>query len=254
MLSKTLYGLNFGEIFSKDISRTEACHLSSTQVVIAALNEEQGIGLTIKELKREINAPILVVDGNSTDKTVNVAQKHGAKVILQDGIGKGDAVAKALDEAFDYIDNKIEYIVLIDADHTYSTEKIPDMIRILQKNPRIGMVCGNRFSGKIDEKAFRIQFYLGNKILALIHRIFNEVSLQDPLTGLRVIRTEILKDWKPKSNGFDIEIELNVLVEKKGYKTAEVSTHYRERIGEKKLKMKHGLTILKRILAETIEI
>jgi hypothetical protein len=53
-----------------------------------------------------------------------------------------------------------------------------------------------------------------------------------------------------KSEGFDIEVELNNLVKKKGYKTVEVPIQYLQRIGEKKLKMKHGSIILKRIMTE----
>ena len=69
----------------------------STQVIIAALNEEEGIGLTIAELMDTLKYPrVLVVDGRSTDRTVEVAKKMGADVALQDGLGKGDAIAKAV--------------------------------------------------------------------------------------------------------------------------------------------------------------
>ncbi|TRO53555.1 glycosyltransferase, partial [Candidatus Bathyarchaeota archaeon] len=170
----------------------------------------------------------------------------GAEIAFQDGIGKGNAIAKALQ----HIDLNVKYVVLTDADHTYPGEYVPEMIEILERNPQVGMVCGNRFSGEIEPKAVRSSFYFGNKLLALTHSLFNGVSLRDPLTGLRVIRTEILRDWTVKSQGFDIEVELNRLVERKGYSTVEVPIKYRSRIGEKKLKMRHGATILKRILQE----
>ena len=78
------------------------------------------------------------------------------------------------------------------------------------------------------------------------------MDLQDPLTGLRVIRANILRNWIIKSKGFDIEVELNNQVAKQGFKTLEVPIEYRERLGEKKLKMKHGFTILKRIIYESL--
>jgi hypothetical protein len=93
---------------------------------------------------------------------------------------------------------------------------------------------------------------LGNKLLAICHNLLNGINLHDPLTGLRVIRAEILRSLQLKSEGFDIEVELNNLVKKKGYKTVEVPIQYRQRLGEKKLKMKHGSTILKRIMTEII--
>ena len=221
----------------------------STQIVIAALNEEQGIGLTIAELSENVQAQrILVVDGNSRDKTVQIAKDHGADILLQDGTGKGDAISKAVA----HIDSNIDYVVLTDADYTYPAEYVPAMIGILERNPNVGMVCGNRFSKKTEENALRSSFYFGNKLLAFAHTLLNGVALTDPLTGLRVIRAEVLRNWAVKSKGFDIEVELNHQVERKGFKTVEVPIRYRQRLGEKKLKIKHGATILKRILLESI--
>jgi glycosyltransferase involved in cell wall biosynthesis len=58
-----------------------------TQVLIAALNEEEGIGLTITELSQYIDNPkVLVVDGKSIDRTVEVAKNLGAEIIYQRGI------------------------------------------------------------------------------------------------------------------------------------------------------------------------
>lgn len=221
---------------------------SSTQLVVAALNEEHGIGLTLTELLDNVpTSNVLVVDGHSTDRTVEIAKILGANIAFQDGFGKGDAIAKALQ----HIDLGVKYVVLTDADFTYPAEYVPEMIEILERNSHVGMVCGNRFSGDIKSKAVRSSFYFGNKLLAFAHSLLNGVSLHDPLTGLRVIRTEILRNWMVKSQGFDIEVELNRLVERKGYTTVEVPIKYRPRIGEKKLKVRHGVTILKRILQES---
>ena len=52
-------------------------------------------------------------------------------------------------------------------------------------------------------------------------------------TGLRVVRAEIFRDWKVKSKGFDIDIELNHYVECRGFGIVEIPIHYRERLGEK---------------------
>ena len=219
------------------------------QVIVAALNEEQGIGLTIAELKDKLDSPsILVVDGHSSDRTIEVAKNLGADTAFQDGVGKGDAISKALK----LTNTNAKYVVLTDADFTYPAKHISGMIKILEQDPEVGMVCGNRFTDELDSKALLNRFLLGNKLLAFAHNALNGVTLQDPLTGLRAIRGEILKDWKVKSKGFDIEVELNSLVQKKGYKTVEVPIEYRERLGEKKLKMKHGVTIFKRIMTETI--
>jgi len=221
---------------------------SEILVLIAALNEEEGIGLTIAELKTVLDDPsILVVDGDSSDKTAEVAKEYGAEVWVQRDTGKGDAVANALPK----VDYDPRYVILIDGDFTYPVEFLPDMIQILEMNPEVGMVCGNRFNSHFHLKSMRNLLYFGNRMLAFSHNLLNGIELRDPLTGLRVIRWKILKKWEPRSKGFDLEVELNHLIERNGYDIVEVPIHYRTRLGEKKLKIKHGLTIFKRILLES---
>jgi glycosyltransferase involved in cell wall biosynthesis len=222
--------------------------IPSTQVIIAALNEEEGIGLTIAELMDTLEDPrVLVVDGRSTDRTVEVAENFGAHVVFQDGLGKGDAIAKAIE----YLDSNVDYVVITDADHTYPAEYVPEMIKILQKNPKVGMVCGNRLTGNVDPKALHDVFHFGNRLIALTHSLLNGTPLKDPLTGLRVVRAGILRRWKVKSKGFDVEVELNHHVEREGFGIVEVPINYRERLGEKKLGVRHGVQIFIRILLET---
>jgi dolichol-phosphate hexosyltransferase len=222
--------------------------MPSTKVIIAALNEEEGIGLTIAELQKYLDNPsILVVDGWSNDRTVEVAKNVGADIAFQDGAGKGDALAKAITCS----DLDVDFVVLTDADHTYPAEYVPEMIRILEENSGVGMVCGNRFNGNVDRKALRDIFYIGNRLIAFTHNYLNGIQLSDPLSGLRVVRADILRGWKVKSKGFDVEVELNHHVERMGFGIVEVPIRYRQRLGEKKLKARHGAVILKRILLES---
>jgi glycosyltransferase involved in cell wall biosynthesis len=220
----------------------------STQVIIAALNEEEGIGLTITEMVDALGDPqVLVVDGKSTDRTVEIAKNLGADIAFQDGLGKGDALSKALE----YLDPAVKYVVITDADYTYPAGYVPEMIKKLEDNPEVGMVCGNRFNGHVDPHALRSVFYLGNRLIAFTHNFLNGIPLRDPLTGLRVVRAEILRDWKVKSKGFDVEVELNHHVERQDFGIVEIEIAYRQRLGEKKLKVRHAAEILKRIMLET---
>ena len=225
------------------ISATEP----KTQVIVAALNEEEGIGPTIAELVDYLNKPsIIVVDGKSSDRTIEIAKLLGAEILVQDGKGKGNAVAKAISR----LNPNIKYTIITDADYTYPAKFLPKMINLLDTNPALGMVCGNRFTPDIDKKALHKVFYFGNRLIAFTHNLLNGVELNDPLTGLRVIRTEILKDWKVHSSGFDIEVELNHYVERRGFKIVEVPILYRQRLGEKKLGVRHGQEIFKRMFLE----
>jgi len=223
-------------------------HWYPTQVIIPALNEEPGIKSTLSDLKEHLRNPkILIVDGKSHDRTVEIAKNEGADVIYQDGKGKGNAILKAIQHA----DLNVDYIVLTDADYTYPAEYIPKMVRILEQNPDVGMVCGNRFGGLPDERAWQGVFHFGNRLLAFAHNMLNGVALRDPLTGLRAVRAGIMRGWTVKSKGFDVEVELNHQVERRGFTIVEIPIKYRPRLGEKKLKIRHGVTILKRIMLET---
>lgn len=105
----------------------------SAQLVIAALNEEEGIGLTLTEFLDNLDVPkVLVVDGHSRDRTVEIAKNLGAEIAFQDGFGKGNAIAKALE----HLELDVNYVVLTDADYTYPAEYVPEMIEILERDHR----------------------------------------------------------------------------------------------------------------------
>ena len=222
-------------------------------VIIPALNEEEGIGATIKEIENTFAGTPLdpvcyVVDGTSRDRTIDVAQSLGAHIIRQSGRGKGNA----LSEAFRALPESTRYVVMTDADYTYPANRIPEMLRTIAADPKIGMVTGNRFEERFNPLfAAKNPYYLGNRLLAAAQYLLNRVRMRDPLTGLRILRYDLVKDWTPKSEGFDIEVELNSHIEKSGYKILETPIEYRPRIGEKKLHIRHGIWILYRIIRET---
>jgi len=222
---------------------------SFVSVVIATLNEEEGIGPTLLEMQGVLqNSRFVVVDGNSVDKTVEIAKNMGADVLLQEGIGKGNAMS----QGFRLYGSRSQYVVFTDADYTYPAEYVPKMIEILEQNPKVGMVIGNRFKSGVT-KSYKNPFYFGNRLLAFAQQVMNGVKLADPLSGLRVVRSEALNGFKLKSSGFDIEAELNAIIGRSNYEIVEIPIEYRSRLGEKKLRMRDGWGIMKRIFAESFE-
>jgi len=223
---------------------------SPLSVVIAALNEEEGIGPTLEELQVVLNDPyLIVVDGHSVDRTIEIAKNMGADVLLQEGKGKGNALFQGIKQ----LSSSVRYVVFTDADYTYPAGYIPKMVKVLEQNPNVGMVIGNRFNGENNfNQTISNPFYIGNRLLAFAQHVINGVKLDDPLSGLRVLRREILCDWKIKSNGFDVEAEMNFRVECEGYQIHEIPIKYRSRLGEKKLKLHHGFGIFKRMVEESL--
>jgi dolichol-phosphate mannosyltransferase len=124
----------------------------------------------------------------------------------------------------------------------------------MERSSKVGMVLGDRSRGSTNgDKSSKNVFYIGNRLIALVQYFMNGVRLNDPLSGLRVVRAELLRNWRPKSKGFDVEVEMNALVDREGYQIAEVPIDYRPRLGKKKLGPRHGIEIFKRIVWLSLE-
>ncbi len=229
-----------------EIERSRAL-LSNTIVLLPTYEEPEGVELVINEIKELFDPFILVIDRPTGDSTSANAKKLGVTVLTQESRGKGAAIKDAL-EYLESIGLNHKYVIMIDADYTYPAIYIPEMIEILESYRNIGMVTGRR------PEARKMDIYhLGNRLLRYAHRLLNGINIHDPFTGLRVIPFDIIKDWEPKSRGFDIECEINHYINKvKGLKIVEIPIEYRIRIGEKKLSVKHGATILKRMILMTV--
>ena len=196
------------------------------------------------------DARIIVVDGGSTDGTVDIARSLGVEVIQQYGKGKGNAIKTALQ----YIKSCMqqpEYVVITDGDYTYPAKPAIRMIEILKENHKVGMVTGDRFHSHTLKSYFVDIYSLGNLILKALHFCLNRVKMKDPLTGLRVIRWKLLKNWQPKSKHFEIEVEINDYIRRRA-KIVEVPIKYRKRLGSKKLQIKHGISIAKQIIKNLV--
>ena len=222
-----------------------------TIMIVPAYNEASGVGRVIEDLRRNFTKNILVVVRSSADGkgdgTEMMARNGGAEVINQVGHGKGDAINLALR----YISERyptIRFIGMIDADCTYSSTELGAMRTYMLSNPSIGMVVGVRRNFR-NNGAVSIIFAAGNRLLAGIHQRLNSISLADPLSGLRLINFDAIRNWSPQAKGFDVEVELNHYVASvKKMEIAEVPVEYRERVGDKKLGVLHGVQILARMI------
>src|SRR3989337_2190250 len=95
---------------------------SSVSVVVAALNEEKGIGPTLEELQSVLgDSHLIVVDGHSADRTVEIAKNVGADVSFQEGVGKGNAMFKGIRQLYP----SARFVVFTDADYTYPENNKP---------------------------------------------------------------------------------------------------------------------------------
>ena len=164
-------------------------------VVIPTLNEEKGIGKTIDMIKvdefkrRGWDLEIIVVDGESKDRTREIARSKGAKVIIEPRKGYGRAYKTGLKEA------KGEIIVTGDADATYPFDKIHEYIDYLLKND-LDFITTNRFAG-LKKGAMSVKHVFGNLILSLTLRLLFMIKLRDSQSGMWIFRRDALKKIQP---------------------------------------------------------
>ena len=165
---------------------------------------------------------ILVVDGYSTDRTVDVAKSRGATVIYQNGFGKAGAVATAIGMV------STPYMLVMDGDYTYDPR---DIRRLLEYASEHDEVIGCR----VDRENIPLLHRLGNRIISLAFSLMLGRRVRDPCSGMYLLKTDFARRLELTSSGFDVEVDIAGQVAALG-RVAEVPVRYRRRIGRGKLR------------------
>jgi len=197
---------------------------SRVTVVIPAKDEEGLIGEIVDSV-RPYGDEVLVVDGHSRDRTRAIAIEHGAKVIQDNGRGKGEAMRLSIEAATTGI------LVFIDADGSHDPRDIPAMVAPI-KAGEADMVVGSRGKGGSDELHGTFeQFirYVGSQLIMLAINYRWNVRLTDSQNGFRAVRRDVGRKLGLKSNLTTIEQEMLMRALKLGYRVDEVPTHEYER-------------------------
>lgn len=231
--------------------RALSARLASVTLLVPAKNEESGIRETLAALPvaalRALGHPteILVVDGKSTDRTREIARATGARVLVQVGMGKGNAVRGAL-HATDS-----DYVVMLDADATYPAERIPDFVAHLERG--FDVVMGSRLRGRAAPGALSKVNRVGNFGLSAIASLLYGRRCTDVCTGMWAFRREAVARLPLESLGFEIEAELFAESVKAGLNLLEVPIRYDARRGVTKLnKLGDGARIGLRLLKSRV--
>ncbi len=191
-------------------------------ILIPTLNEGKTIAGLVREFKSIGYPDILVIDGHSTDDTVSKAQNAGARVVLQSGTGKGQAIS----QAFHLLSSK--YIVMIDGDGTYLPEEINKLLEPIISG-QADHVIGNRFTN-YQTGAFTGLNLFGNRILNKIFGFAYGIWLNDILSGYRAFNYNSYKQIELNRTGFEVETEITVECVKKDLKIVEVPITYLARV------------------------
>ena len=201
-------------------------------VIIPAYNEEQSIGLVLDEIPKSWVRNVVVANNNSSDRTGEVAEKHGAIVVFQPEPGYGNACLKAMDFIAQQ-EVKPDIIVFLDGDHSDYPEELPDVLApILDGNA--DMVIGSRALGKSERGSLTPQQVFGNWLATRMLRLFYGVKFTD-LGPFRAIRYENLLQLNMVDRNYGWTVEMQIKAAKQKLRSVEVPVDYRVRIGESKV-------------------
>ena len=203
-----------------------------TITVVVPTRDEEGLVGEIVDSVRQYADEVLVIDGHSRDRTREIAAEHNARVILDRGKGKGDALRLAFDEA------KGDIVVFIDADGSHDPKDIPAMVAPIIRGDA-DMVVGSRGKGGSDELHGTFEQlirYMGSQLIMLAINYRWNVRLTDSQNGFRAIRRQVGKDLGLTSNLTTIEQEMTMKALKQGYRIGEIASHeYERRWGKSKV-------------------
>ena len=203
-------------------------------VIIPAYNEEESIGLVIKDIPQALVSEIIVCNNNSLDQTVEVAKSAGATVVHQPQKGYGSACLKGME----YISNKPEneqpdVVVFLDGDYSDHPEEMELMLKEIKEND-MDMVIGSRALGEMEEGAMMPQQIFGNWLATSLLQFFYNYKFTD-LGPFRAIKWSVLKNLGMEDPDFGWTVEMQARAAKKGLKCIEVPVSYRKRIGISKI-------------------
>ena len=204
--------------------------MPSVSIVMAAMNEEQGIGECLGKIfdlfkQHRIDGEVVVAD-SSSDKTPQIARDMGARVVTPDKLGYGHALVYGINQA------RGRYIVMGDADGTYNYADIPRLLEPLARG-EAEMVIGSRFRGEIKHGAMPwLHRYIGNPVITACLNVKLGTHISDAHSGIRAFTREAWDRTEHKLIPQDFCSELLKQMAKNKARITEIPVVYYPRKGK----------------------
>ena len=202
-------------------------------VVMPCLNEEKTVALCVQQAKKSLaktglSGEVVVCDNGSIDKSVILAQKAGARVIVERQRGYGSAYLAGIKAA------KGDTIVIGDSDGTYNFLEVPKLLVKLKKGA--DLVLGSRLKGNAKKGAMPLlNRFLGTPTLNFFLRLFYGIKISDSQSGMRAFSKKTFQKLKLRTLGMEFASEMLVRAVGEGLTIAEVPISYSKRVTPTKL-------------------
>jgi len=201
-------------------------------VIIPAYNEEEAIGKVLDDVSRVMREgaydfEIIVIDDASTDKTAEIAESKGARLIrhlANKGVGAARKTA--------ILNSYGEIIVMLDADGTYPAKSIPELLRYI---PEYDQVIGSRNK---EQGSLRILRQPVKWIMFKLASFLVKQKIPDLNSGFRAFKKEIiLKYVYLIPNGFSCVSTMTLAFLCNDYNVKYIPIEYYKRIGKSKFRI-----------------
>ena len=231
-------------------------------IFIPAYNVEKKITKVLKKIPKIVfnkyNIKILVIEDNSSDKTLSVIKKvikkKGDKIkiyLIVNKKNKGYGGVQKI--AFNYaIKKNFKYVIMLHGDNQYPANKILLLIKPLLTN-KYDAVFGSRMIKSINalKGGMPLYKYLGNIALTFFQNLVLSSNLSEFHSGYRSYKVSSLKKIKFKSNTNDFHFDTEIIIQflKNNLKIKEIAmpTHYGDEISHLK-SIPYGLNIVRSTL------
>jgi glycosyltransferase involved in cell wall biosynthesis len=204
------------------VHETEAVDDLTLTILIPCLNEEETLAICIEKAHRYLNragiaGEVVVADNGSTDRSIEIAERVGARVIPVLERGYGGALKGGIRAA------RGRYVIMGDADDSYDFGDLTAFVNALQTGA--DLVMGNRFKGGIAPGAMpALHRYVGNPILSRLGRLLFRAPVGDFHCGLRGFRRTAILDLGLRTSGMEFASEMVVQASLRGLHIEEVPT------------------------------
>jgi glycosyltransferase involved in cell wall biosynthesis len=201
------------------VSRSEP----ELSVVLPCLNEADTLAVCIEQARRGlsengIEGEIIVADNGSTDGSVEIAERLGARVVHVNERGYGNALMGGIEAA------RSQYILMGDADASYDFLEIPNYVRKLEEG--YDLVMGCRLSvggGRILPGAMPfLHRWWGNPMFSWMARLWFKSPLNDVHCGMRAFRKDFYQGIDQRCVGMEFATEMTIKASLYGYRVAEI--------------------------------
>jgi glycosyltransferase involved in cell wall biosynthesis len=201
-------------------------------VVIPCLNEAENIAACVSDAleaiaRMGVTGEVVVADNNSEDDSARLAEKAGARVVVEHRRGYGSAYLAG------FAASSGRYIVMADADLTYDFDEIPHFVAALEEGAE--MVIGDRMDNIQPGAMPWLHRYVGNPILTGLLNLFFRTGISDAHCGMRAVRREVLPRLDLRTTGMEFASEMVIRASKENLRIAEFPIEYHPRGGESKL-------------------